>query len=297
MTGAAETHFPARWWHALDDGRIQCDLCPRDCRLHEGQRGLCFVRAREGDAMVLTTYGRSSGFCIDPIEKKPLFHFHPGSTVLYPSDPNQAAQLIQQMCDLEGISYIRTTREKLPVIYQPTDTFAVGGSKTLKTSAADKLAIVAAGITVHEALHAAEQLAKEGIAVRVIDAYSIKPIDKMTMRQAAKDCGKIITVEFHAFWEAVLGGLLVLGAIVVLAFNANGVHELTIFAAVLMLQSLPFLSAAGLAAIEGSRLNEFATWRALQAKTMAFLPKRATAATAIADVTAPAPEKQPETIQ
>ncbi len=71
----------ARWWHRLDDGRLQCDLCPRDCRLHEGQRGLCFVRQREGDRVVLTTYGRSSGFCIDPIEKKPLNHFHPGSSV------------------------------------------------------------------------------------------------------------------------------------------------------------------------------------------------------------------------
>jgi len=74
-------HHPGRWWHALPDGRIQCDLCPRDCRLHEGQRGACFVRQREGDAMVLTTYGRSSGFCIDPIEKKPLNHFYPGSSV------------------------------------------------------------------------------------------------------------------------------------------------------------------------------------------------------------------------
>jgi pyruvate formate lyase activating enzyme len=75
------SNFPGRWWHRLDDGRIQCDLCPRDCRLHEGQRGACFVRSREGDAMVLTTYGRSSGFCIDPIEKKPLNHFYPGSSV------------------------------------------------------------------------------------------------------------------------------------------------------------------------------------------------------------------------
>ncbi|HVY06299.1 MAG TPA: AmmeMemoRadiSam system radical SAM enzyme [Burkholderiales bacterium] len=74
--------FPARWWHLLDDGRLQCDLCPRDCRLHEGQRGACFVRMREHDRMVLTTYGRSSGFCIDPIEKKPLNHFFPGSSVL-----------------------------------------------------------------------------------------------------------------------------------------------------------------------------------------------------------------------
>ncbi|HKJ83896.1 MAG TPA: AmmeMemoRadiSam system radical SAM enzyme [Mariprofundaceae bacterium] len=77
----ADEHFPARYWHPLDDGRIQCDVCPRDCKLHDGQRGLCFVRKREGDAMVLTTYGRSSGFCIDPIEKKPLNHFMPGSSV------------------------------------------------------------------------------------------------------------------------------------------------------------------------------------------------------------------------
>jgi pyruvate formate lyase activating enzyme len=73
---------PGRYWHTLEDRRIQCDLCPRFCRLHEGQRGLCFVRARQGDAMVLTTYGRSSGFCIDPIEKKPLNHFLPGTPVL-----------------------------------------------------------------------------------------------------------------------------------------------------------------------------------------------------------------------
>jgi pyruvate formate lyase activating enzyme len=72
--------YPGRYWHALDDGRIQCDLCPRDCRLHDGQRGACFVRQRKGDAMVLTTYGRSSGFCIDPVEKKPLNQFFPGSS-------------------------------------------------------------------------------------------------------------------------------------------------------------------------------------------------------------------------
>jgi pyruvate formate lyase activating enzyme len=71
-----------RWWHMLDDGRMQCDLCPRDCRLHDGQRGACFVRQRVGAEMVLTTYGRSSGFCVDPIEKKPLNHFYPGSSVL-----------------------------------------------------------------------------------------------------------------------------------------------------------------------------------------------------------------------
>jgi pyruvate formate lyase activating enzyme len=73
---------PARHWHRLEDGRIQCDVCPRYCRLHDGQRGLCFVRARRGEELVLTTYGRSSGFCIDPIEKKPLNHFLPGTPVL-----------------------------------------------------------------------------------------------------------------------------------------------------------------------------------------------------------------------
>ena len=73
---------PARHWHMTEHGRVQCDVCPRDCTLSEGQRGLCFVRMREGDQMVLTTYGRSSGFCIDPIEKKPLAHFYPGSSVL-----------------------------------------------------------------------------------------------------------------------------------------------------------------------------------------------------------------------
>ncbi|MEX0695868.1 MAG: AmmeMemoRadiSam system radical SAM enzyme [Rhodospirillales bacterium] len=73
---------PGRYWHALDDGRLQCDICPRFCKLRDGQRGLCFVRGRQGDQVVLTTYGRSSGFCVDPIEKKPLNHFLPGTPVL-----------------------------------------------------------------------------------------------------------------------------------------------------------------------------------------------------------------------
>ena len=78
----AQAPFDARWWHGLPDGRIQCDLCPRDCRLHEGQRGMCFVRKMEAGRMVLTTYGRSSGFCVDPVEKKPLNQFYPGSSIL-----------------------------------------------------------------------------------------------------------------------------------------------------------------------------------------------------------------------
>ncbi len=81
IDASAET-WPTQYWHALEDGRIQCDVCPRECKLKEGQRGLCFVRGRLNDAVVLTTYGRSSGFCIDPIEKKPLNHFLPGTPTL-----------------------------------------------------------------------------------------------------------------------------------------------------------------------------------------------------------------------
>ena len=82
MDTGNQTVVATKYWHRLDDGRIQCDLCPRFCKLQEGQRGLCFVRACEGGEVVLTTYGRSSGFCIDPIEKKPLNHFLPGTAVL-----------------------------------------------------------------------------------------------------------------------------------------------------------------------------------------------------------------------
>lgn len=75
-------NIPTNYWHVLDDGRIQCDVCPRACKLREGQQGLCFVRACENGQIVLTSYGRSSGFCIDPIEKKPLNHFLPGTPIL-----------------------------------------------------------------------------------------------------------------------------------------------------------------------------------------------------------------------
>src|ERR671935_176082 len=82
MRTMSSSTVATRYWHRLDDGRVQCDVCPRACKLREGQRGLCFVRACEGGEVVLTTYGRSSGFCVDPIEKKPLNHFLPGSSVL-----------------------------------------------------------------------------------------------------------------------------------------------------------------------------------------------------------------------
>jgi len=108
----------ARWWHALPDGRLQCDLCPRECRLHEGQKGFCFVRERRDDTMLLTAWGRSSGFAVDPIEKKPLAHFFPGSSVL--SFGTAGCNLGCRFCQNWDISKARewhdTCRETTPEI-------------------------------------------------------------------------------------------------------------------------------------------------------------------------------------
>jgi transketolase len=127
-----------------------------------------------------------------------------GSTVLYPCDANQTAQLMRQMVDLPGISFLRTTREKTPVVYGPAEQFPVGGSKVVKQSGQDRAAVIGAGITLHEALKAHEQLLKEGVAVRVIDAYSVKPIDAEGLRRAATEVGgRLVVAEDH--W--VEGGL------------------------------------------------------------------------------------------
>ena len=97
--------FLGRYWHGLNDGRIQCDVCPRYCKLSDGQRGLCFVRARKGDEIVLTTYGRSSGFCVDPVEKKPLNHFLPGTPIL--SFGTAGCNLTCKFCQNHDISKSR----------------------------------------------------------------------------------------------------------------------------------------------------------------------------------------------
>jgi transketolase len=123
-----------------------------------------------------------------------------GSTILYPCDPNQTAALVDAMVDLPGISFLRTTREKTPVIYPPGESFPVGGSRLVRHSDRDQVAVIAAGITVHEALKAYEALKSEGITVRVIDAYSVKPIDRETLHRAARDTqGKLVVVEDHWF--------------------------------------------------------------------------------------------------
>ena len=120
-----------------------------------------------------------------------------GSTVLYPADGNATAYLVETMADLSGVSYMRTTREATPRLYASTEEFPVGGSKVLRSSDKDVATIVGAGITVHEALAAASQLSGEGVVVRVIDAYSVKPIDVETIRTALSETGLIVVVEDH----------------------------------------------------------------------------------------------------
>lgn len=121
-----------------------------------------------------------------------------GSTVLYPSDANQTAKLLAQVLDRQGITYLRSTREKTPVLYPATEEFPIGGSKVLRQSGQDVATVVAAGITLHEALKAYESLKQDGVAVRVIDLYSVKPVDAKTLRQAARETqGRLIVVEDH----------------------------------------------------------------------------------------------------
>ena len=131
------------------------------------------------------------------------------STVLYPSDANQAAQLVGLMSELEGISYLRTHRGALPVIYGPDDRFEIGGSRLARDG--DDITLVGAGVTLHAALAAAEELARDGVEARVIDLYSVKPVDAQTLARAAGETGAIVTAEDHwpegGLGEAVLSAL------------------------------------------------------------------------------------------
>jgi transketolase len=140
-----------------------------------------------------------------------------GSTVLYPSDATSAAALTAAMADIGGISYLRTTRGAYPVLYPPHEPFPVGGSKTLRSGTADKVTLVGAGVTLHECLAAADELAGEGVQARVIDLYSVKPIDGDTLCKAARETGAMVVAEDHrpegGIGEAVLHALARHGAV------------------------------------------------------------------------------------
>ena len=178
-------------------------------------RGYDFVRMAAISRATLKLCGSHAGVSIGEdgpsqmaLEDLAEFRAVHGSTVLYPCDGNQTAALVRSMADLDGISYLRTTRADTPVVYGPEESFPVGGSKTLRSSDADDVTIVAAGITVHEALKAADELADDGIQARVIDCYSVKPLDVETLRAIETP---LVTVEDHwpegGLGEAVAGAL------------------------------------------------------------------------------------------
>jgi transketolase len=138
-----------------------------------------------------------------------------GSTVLYPADGNATVRLVEAMCGLEGISYLRTTREKTEPLYPADEEFPIGGSKVLARSDRDHLTLVGAGISLYECNEAADALAAEGIDARVIDCYSVKPIDAEELRRALSETGLVIVVEDHriegGLGDAVLGALIETG--------------------------------------------------------------------------------------
>ncbi len=145
------------------------------------------------------------------LEDIAMFRAVHGSTILYPSDAVSTEKLTEAAILQKGVVYLRTSRPATPVLYGPQEEFPIGGSKTLRTSAQDKITLVGAGITLHEALKAADQLKQENISVRVIDCYSVKPIDEKTLRQAAQETKALIVVEDHwaegGIGDAVLSAL------------------------------------------------------------------------------------------
>ena len=131
------------------------------------------------------------------LEDLAIFRTVPGSVVLYPSDGVSTERLVAEAARIRAICYIRTTRPKTSVLYANDEQFPIGGSKILRRSEEDQVTVIGAGITVHEALKAAETLASEGIRIRVIDAYSVKPVDRTTIMASAKETGNLIVVEDH----------------------------------------------------------------------------------------------------
>jgi transketolase len=169
------------------------------CRAHD------FLRMAALSDADLKLVGSHAGLCIGEdgcsqmaLEDLAMLRAVHDSVVLCPSDANQACKLVAAMADHRGICYLRTTRTPTPVIYHADERFEIGGSRLVRGSSADDVAVVAAGFSLHEAMRAADMLAAEGVRARVIDCYSIKPIDRKTLREAARAaCGQLVTVEEH----------------------------------------------------------------------------------------------------
>ena len=191
-----------RYWHQVEDGRLQCDLCPRFCRLRDGQRGLCFVRAREGDTMVLTTYGRSSGFCVDPVEKKPLNHFLPGTPIL--SFGTAGCNLTCRFCQNWSISKSREV-----------DTLADSASPETIARAARRLGCTSVAFTYNDpvifleyAVDVAQACREQGIRTVAVTAGEICAEPRQEFF-AAMDAANVDLKGFtERFYHDVCGGSL-----------------------------------------------------------------------------------------
>ncbi len=196
MSNSAQHIVDTRYWHTLDDGRVQCDICPRACKLHEGQQGLCFVRACQNGKIVLTSYGRSSGFCVDPIEKKPLNHFLPGTPVL--SFGTAGCNLACKFCQNWDISKSRET-----------DTLADAASPEKLASVAKQLKCRSIAFTYNDpvifheyAIDVAKACREKGIRSVAVTACYVCPEPRMEFYQyidAANVDLKAFTEKFYKY--------------------------------------------------------------------------------------------------
>jgi pyruvate formate lyase activating enzyme len=202
LTPADPATVPTRYWHALDNGRVQCDLCPRFCKLLEGQRGLCFVRARQDDRIVLTTWGRSSGFCVDPIEKKPLNHFLPGTPVL--SFGTAGCNLACKFCQNWDISKSRET-----------DTLADQATPEVIAAAARRLGCASVAFTYNDpvifheyAIDVAAACREQGIRTVAVTAGEICPEPREELFRAMDAANVDLKGFTESFYRKICGGEL-----------------------------------------------------------------------------------------
>jgi len=191
-----------RYWHRLDDDRIQCDVCPRFCRLRDGQRGLCFVRMRQNDEIVLTTYGRSSGFCVDPIEKKPLNHFLPGTSVL--SFGTAGCNLACKFCQNWDISKSRET-----------DTLADSASPERIARAAQELGCASVAFTYNDpvifheyAIDIAQACHEAGVKTVAVTAGYVCPEPRAEFYRYMDAANVDLKAFTERFYKKVCGGEL-----------------------------------------------------------------------------------------
>jgi len=219
----ADGTVPTKYWHALDNGRVQCDLCPRFCKLLEGQRGLCFVRARQDDRIVLTTWGRSSGFCVDPIEKKPLSHFLPGTPVL--SFGTAGCNLACKFCQNWDISKSRET-----------DTLADQATPEVIAAAARQLGCASVAFTYNDpvifheyAIDVAAACREQGIRTVAVTAGEICPAPREEFFRFMDAANVDLKGFTESFYRKICGGELspVLDTLVYLKHETDVWFEIT----------------------------------------------------------------------